>query len=282
MYRAKLEERGAWYVYDATMSNSAAAELQLRNDVAEALEQEQFVLHYQPIVRLPDRAVMGREALLRWQHPKRGLLLPSSFLDVILDSEYESPVTDWLMRRACLDAASYTDGCRKVSVNVSSLQVGRSDLPDLVSRCLAESGLDPSDLVLELTEDRLLSRPDGSELLDRLRALGVALAIDDFGTGYAGLGYLQRFSSIDIVKLDRSFVAGLGREPISEHIVRAMLELTRGCGLRLVIEGVETDRQASLLQQLGVTLAQGYLFGRPTPHDPADAVDALTASPLTG
>ena len=167
MYRAKLEERGAWYVYDATMSNSAAAELQLRNDVAEALEQEQFVLHYQPIVRLPDRAVMGREALLRWQHPKRGLLLPSAFLDVILDSEYESPVTDWVMRRACLDAASYTDGSRKVSVNVSSLQVGRSDLPEVVSRCLAESGLDPSDLVLELTEDRLLSRPDGSELLDR-------------------------------------------------------------------------------------------------------------------
>jgi diguanylate cyclase (GGDEF)-like protein/PAS domain S-box-containing protein len=277
MYRAKLEERGAWYVYDATMSNSAASELQLRNDVAQALELEEFVVHYQPIVRLPDRAVMGREALLRWQHPKRGLLQPSAFLDVILDSEYESPVTDWVMRRACLDAATQTDGCRRVSVNVSSLQVGRGDLPEVVSRCLAESGLDPTDLVLELTEDRLLSRPDGSALLDGLHALGVSLAIDDFGTGYAGLGYLQRFSSIDIVKLDRTFVAGLGREPISEHIVRAMLELTRGCGLRMVIEGVETERQASLLQQLGVTLAQGYLFGRPEPHDPAASLDALAA-----
>jgi diguanylate cyclase (GGDEF)-like protein len=271
MYRAKLEERGAWYVYDATMRTSAAAELALRNDVAQALEQGQFVLHYQPIVRLSDRRIMGREALLRWQHPKRGLLPPAEFLDVILDSEYESPVTDWVIRRACLDAASQPPGSRTVSVNVSSLQVGRSDLPDVVERCLADCGLDPSDLVLELTEDRLLSRSDGSALLEGLHALGVALAIDDFGTGYAGLGYLQRFPSIDIVKVDRSFVAGLGQDPISEHIIRAMVELTNGCRLRLVIEGVETEQQASLLQELGVTLTQGYLFGRPAPHDPLDS-----------
>lgn len=270
MYRAKLEERGAWYVYDPTMRTSAAAELQLRNDVAQAIEKQEFVLHYQPIVRLADQRVMGREALLRWQHPTRGLLAPADFLDVILDSEYESPVTDWVIRQACLDAVRQLDGCRTVSVNVSSLQVGRSDLPDVVRQCLAAAGLDPTDLVLELTEDRLLSRSDGSLLLDRLHALGVSLAIDDFGTGYAGLGYLQRFPSIDIVKVDRSFVAGLGRDPISEHIIRAMVELTNGCGLRLVIEGVETKKQATLLQQLGVTLAQGYLFGKPAPYDPTN------------
>jgi diguanylate cyclase (GGDEF)-like protein/PAS domain S-box-containing protein len=283
MYRAKLEERGAWYVYDPTMRNSAAAQLQLRNDVGVAIEEEQFVLHYQPIVHLPDRAVMGREALLRWQHPKRGLLQPAEFLDVILDSEYESPVTDWVIRRACLDAAGQRDGCRKVSVNVSSLQVGRGDLSEVITRCLAESGLHPSDLVLELTEDRLLSRPDGSELLNRLHALGLAIAIDDFGTGYAGLGYLQRFSSIDVVKLDRSFVSALGQDPISEHIISAMVELTHGCGLRLVMEGVETELQASLLQQLGVTLAQGFLFGRPAPLALADlSSNALVASRSAG
>jgi diguanylate cyclase (GGDEF)-like protein/PAS domain S-box-containing protein len=266
MYRAKIEERGAWQVYDPTMRNSAAAQLQLRNDVAAALRQEQFALHYQPIVQLEDGAVLGHEALLRWHHPRHGLLLPGQFLDVVLDSEYESPVTDWVIRKACRDAMRRPEASRKVTVNVSSVQVGRRDLPDVVSRCLKESGLPPSSLVLELTEDRLLSRPDGAQLLQRLRDLGVSLAIDDFGTGYAGLVYLQRFSSVNIVKLDRCFVADLGQNPISEHIVRSMVELARGCGLTLVTEGVETEEQASLLQQLGVTTAQGYYFGRPQPQ----------------
>lgn len=265
MYRAKTEDPGAWQVYDPTMRNSAAGQLLLRNDVAEALELEQFVLHYQPIVRLSDRAVMAHEALLRWRHPRRGLLLPAQFLDVVLDSEYESPVTDWVVRQACSAAASRPQGARKVTVNISSLQVGRRDLPDVVGRSLQASGLDPRDLVLELTEDRLLSRADGAQLLEGLHDLGVSLAIDDFGTGYAGLGYLQRFSSIDIIKLDRSFVAGLGQDPMAEHIVRAMVELARGCSLLLVTEGVETQEQANLLGQLGVDLAQGYLFGRPQP-----------------
>jgi len=266
MYRAKTEERGAWQVYDPTMRNSAVAQLELRTEVATALEQKQFVLHYQPIVRLPDRAVVGHEALLRWQHPSRGLLAPAQFLHVVLESEYESPATDWVLQQACRDAVRLPVGARKVSVNVSSLQVGRRDLPDVVRRCLADSGLDPADLVLELTEDRLLSRPDGGQLLDRLHDIGVRLAIDDFGSGYAGLGYLQRFPAIDILKLDGSFVAGLGRDSVSEHIVRATVDLARGCGLQLVTEGVETAEQAAALQELGMELAQGYLFGRPAPR----------------
>jgi len=263
MYRAKTEERGAWQVYDPTMRNSAVAQLELRTEIATALEQQQFVLHYQPIVRLPDRVVIGHEALLRWQHPRRGLLSPAQFLHVILDSEYESPVTDWVLEQACRDAVRRPAGARKVTVNVSSLQVGRRDLPDVVQRCLSDSGLDPGDLVLELTEDRLLSRSDGSQLLDRLHDIGVSLAIDDFGSGYAGLGYLQRFPAIDILKLDGSFVAGLGKDTVSKHIVRATVDLARGCGVQLVIEGVETDEQVVVLESLGVELAQGYLFGRP-------------------
>jgi diguanylate cyclase (GGDEF)-like protein/PAS domain S-box-containing protein len=268
MYRAKIEDRGGWHVYDATMSNSAAAQLRLRSDVADALEGQQFVLHYQPIVRLADGSVAAHEALLRWQHPRRGLLQPAEFLDVILDSEFESPVTDWLIRQACTDAMQRPVGLRKVSVNMSSLQIGRRDLPAFIASCLAESGLQPANLVLELTEDRLLSRTDGAERLAALRDLGVVLAIDDFGTGYAGLGYLQRFPTLDVVKLDRSFVAGLGRDPVSEHIVRSMVELARGCGLALVTEGVETAHQAALLHELGVQYAQGYLFGRPAPLAP--------------
>ncbi|MCW2584863.1 MAG: hypothetical protein JWN55_379 [Frankiales bacterium] len=265
MYRAKSEERGAWQVYDPSMSNSAVSQLELRNDVADALKNDQFVLHYQPIVQLGDCRTVGHEALLRWQHPRRGLLHPSQFLDVVLDSEYESPVTDWLLRQACADATRRPVGRRRVTVNVSSLQVGRRDLPDVVRGALQAAGLDPADLVLELTEDRLLSRSDGPQLLERLHDLGIALAIDDFGTGYAGLGYLQRFPSIGVVKMDQSFVAGLGKQPISEHLIRAMLDLTRACGLQLVTEGVETHQQAELLRELGVEYAQGYYFGGPEP-----------------
>ncbi|MCW2669275.1 MAG: domain S-box protein [Frankiales bacterium] len=264
MYRAKNVERGAWQVYDPSMSGSAVAQLELRHDVEAALREQQFVLHYQPIVRLGDRAIRGHEALLRWQHPTRGLLMPGQFLDVVLDSEYESPVTDWVLQQATWDAAHLKDQTR-VSVNVSSLQVGRRDLPRVVEAALARAGLTPDRLVLELTEDRLLSRTDGPELLGRLRAVGVSLALDDFGTGYAGLGYLQRFPALDVIKLDRAFIAGLGREPVSGHIVRSVVELARRCGLRLVTEGVETEQQAADLRELGVQFAQGYLFGHPVP-----------------
>jgi diguanylate cyclase (GGDEF)-like protein/PAS domain S-box-containing protein len=265
MYRAKSEDRGGWQVYDVTMSGSPATQLELRKDVDAALQHGQFVLHYQPIVQLSDGETVGHEALLRWQHPQRGLLQPSQFLDVILDSEYEAPVTDWLIQQACADAATRAEGRRRVSVNVSSLMVGRRDLPDVVRSALERSALDPSDLVLELTEDRLLSRSNGPELLSRLHELGISLAIDDFGTGYAGLGYLQRFPMIDVLKLDRSFVTGLGQDPISEHIVRSVQELSERCGVSLVTEGVETAEQAALLREMGVPNAQGYLFGRPQP-----------------
>jgi diguanylate cyclase (GGDEF)-like protein/PAS domain S-box-containing protein len=265
MYRAKSEERGAWQVYDASMGGSSIVELELRNDVSAALHGQQFVLHYQPIVRLADSLVVGHEALLRWQHPRRGLLHPVDFLDVILDSEYEATVTDWVVRQACKDAATRSGGPRRVSVNLSSLMAGRRDLPDVVIRALANAGLPPSGLILELTEDRLLSKSNGPELLAALRQLGVSLALDDFGTGYAGLGYLQRFPAIDILKLDRSFVCELGVDPISEHIVRAVNDLTRESGLSLVAEGVETEEQAAILRAMGVSSAQGYLFGRPAP-----------------
>ena len=265
MYQAKLEERGSWHVYDAGLRHGSAAVLQLRNDVSGALERGELRLHYQPIVRLQDRQVVGHEALLRWQHPTRGLLEPAQFLEVILDSEFESPVTDWILLQACRDAVARPSGPRRVNVNVSSLQVGRRDLPEVIARCLRSTGLDACHLVLELTEDRLLSRPDGPALLERLGKLGVGLAIDDFGTGFAGLGYLQRFPAITAVKLDRSFIADLGTDPVSEHVVSAVVQLTRSCGLGLVTEGVETPEQAGQLARLGVECAQGWLFGRPAP-----------------
>ena len=265
MYQAKLEERGSWHVYDDRLRHSSASVLELRNEVSGALERGELVLHYQPIVRLRDRQVLAHEALLRWQHPTRGLLEPEQFLEVVLDSEFEGPVTDWAILQACRDAVARPSGTQRVNVNVSSLQVGRGDLPDVIRRCLSATGLDAHHLVLELTEDRLLSRPDGPALLEGLREIGIGLSIDDFGTGFAGLGYLQRFPAITAVKLDRSFIAGLGTDPVSEHIVSAVVQLARACGIGLVTEGVETQAQADELARLGVEAAQGWLFGAPAP-----------------
>ena len=263
MYQAKTQDRGSWRVHDDSVTSSAVGQLQLRTELARALDRHELVLHYQPVVRLADREVIGYEALLRWQHPTRGLLAPGAFLDVIVDSEFETPVTDWVLLRACLDAAHRPAAQRRVSVNVTSTQFARPDLPDVVAACLSASGLAPYDLVLELTEDRLLSRSDGAELLERMRRLGVSIAIDDFGSGYAGLQYLQRFPAVDIIKLDRGFVAGVGRDKVSENIVRAVVDLVRSCALMLVVEGVETADQDEFLRGLGADAAQGYYYGRP-------------------
>lgn len=265
MYIAKNDQRGGWHIHNAPMRRSAVALLELQYDVAQALSRGQLRLHHKPTVRLADGSVVGHQAQLRWEHPRLGMLTPSQFLDVLLDSEHESAVTDWVLAQACREAATRPAGARRVAVQLSSLQVGRSDLPDVVRRALCASGLAASDLVVELTEDRLLSRPDGHAALERLRAAGVSIAIDDFGTGWAGLGHLQRFPSVNVVKLDRSFVAGLGRDAISGHIVQAVVELTARCGLTLVVEGVETEQQAELLRALGVTYAEGGLFGEPAP-----------------
>lgn len=297
MYVAKTRDRGSWYVHDPAVPGTTLALGTLRADLPAALAEQQFVLHYQPIVRLHDRTVLAHEALLRWQHPRLGLLPPAAFLDVVLDSEYEAPLTDWLIRQACRMAAGPTEatathtdtdtdelnttgvhgndvptggvratgiGC--VTVNVSSNQIGRRDLPDVIATALSATGLPADQLVLELTEDRLLSRPDGGQRLQVLRDLGVGLALDDFGSGYAGLKYLQRFTSLTTLKLDRGFTAELGRNLISPQIITSTVALARGCGLRLVVEGVETEQQASALQELGVTYAQGFLFGHPTEH----------------
>ncbi len=265
MYGAKSEGRGGWHVFDPTMGGSPASQLQLRHDVGSALLRDEFVVHYQPIVELPEGTVRGYETLLRWQHPQLGLLQPGQFLDVVLGSEHESAVTDWVISQACHDTVRRPGPRRLVTVNVSSQQICRDDLQAVVLKALADSGLDPCDLVLELTEDRLLARGDGPERIAALRALGISIALDDFGSGYAGLGYLQRFPTMDVVKLDQTFVAGLGKDGVSEHLIRAMKQFTDACGLRLVAEGVETVEQADLLRDLGIVYLQGYYFGRPEP-----------------
>jgi diguanylate cyclase (GGDEF)-like protein len=184
---AKRSGRGSWRMFDESQRSWTSDHLALRTRVGAALAHGELELHYQPIVQLSDRTTVGYEALLRWRHPDRGLLTPDAFLDVIVDSEYETPVSDWVIRQATADAAHWPDGSQPtIAVNLTVFQLARTDLPRVVAAALAASGLPPARLVVEVTEDRFLERAEGAAQLARLRELGVRIAIDDFGTGFAG------------------------------------------------------------------------------------------------
>jgi diguanylate cyclase (GGDEF)-like protein len=263
LYRAKAAGRGRWEVFDAAMREEALALLALRSELSGAADRDEFRLHYQPIVDLGSGEPIGFEALLRWEHPTRGLLAPGVFLDVLEDSDADSPVAEWVLERACSDAAAWS-GELFVSVNVSPRQLSRPELAIRVSDVLARTGLPPSRLWVEITEDRPLDTRQDVADVQRLRDLGVHVALDDFGTGYAGLTYLQRLPA-DTVKVDMVFVQRVVDDAVSRGIVTAVVGLANALGLRVVAEGVETEEQAAALREIGVTCAQGYLWGRPAP-----------------
>ena len=263
LYRAKAAGRGRWEVFDAEMRQEALAQLALRSELSGAVGRDEFRLHYQPIVELTTGRTLGYEALLRWEHPTRGLLAPAAFLDVLEDSDADSPVAEWVLERACSDAATWTDELF-VSVNVSPRQLARPELARRVSDVLSRTGLAADRLWIEVTEDRPLDAHQDVADVQRLRALGVEVALDDFGTGYAGLTYLQRLPA-DTVKIDMVFVQQVEDDAVSRGIVSAVVGLADALGLRVVAEGVETEGQAEALRELGITCAQGYLWGRPAP-----------------
>ena len=263
LYRAKAAGRGRWEMFDAQMRSAALAQLALRTELSGAVGRDEFRLHYQPIVVIETGRPLGFEALLRWEHPTRGLLSPAAFLDVMEDSDADSPVAEWVLERACSDAASW-GGDLFVSVNVSPRQLARPELASRVSNVLARTGLAPGLLWIEVTEDRPLDAHQDVADVQRLRDLGVHVALDDFGTGYAGLTYLQRLPA-DTVKIDMVFVQQVVDDAVSRGIVSAVVGLAAALGLQVVAEGVETEEQAKALQLLGVTCAQGYLWGKPLP-----------------
>ncbi|MGZ6793540.1 MAG: putative bifunctional diguanylate cyclase/phosphodiesterase, partial [Mycobacteriales bacterium] len=263
MYRAKAAGRGRWEVFDAAMRGEALAQLALRRELSDAVAAEQFRVFYQPIVELATGQPLGFEALLRWEHPTRGLLTPFAFLDVLEDSDTDSPVAEWVLERACSDAAAWSGDCF-VSVNVSPRQLARPELARRVADVLTRTGLEPDRLWIEITEDRPVDASQDVADVQRLRDLGVHVALDDFGTGYAGLTYLQRLPA-DTVKIDMVFVSRIVDDPVSRGIVAAVVGLAAALGLQVVAEGVETREQADALVQLGVSCAQGFLWARPAP-----------------
>ena len=267
MYRAKARGKACYEVFAPHMHLAAVARLELEAGLRLAVERDELVLHFQPIVDLRTGEVRSAEALVRWQHPERGLVPPVAFVPAAEETGLVLPIGRWALERACLQARRWQDrfGERapSVSVNFSARQLHHPDVVCDVSRALRRAGLEPGRLVLEMTESVLIDDvDDGLAKLGSLKELGVLLAIDDFGTGYSSLAYLQRFP-VDVLKIDRSFVDGIEGDGKRSALVRAVIDLAETFGLKTVAEGVETTAQWRRLRAMGCELGQGYRFARP-------------------
>jgi diguanylate cyclase (GGDEF)-like protein len=277
MYRAKERGPGQYELFDVSLRDRALERLSTERALRGALDAEELRLHYQPIVALDGGGIVTAEALVRWEHPERGLVLPGEFIPIAEKSALILQIGAWTLREACEQACRWRarfggQAPLPVSVNVSARQLTQADLPDLVRQVLAETGLRPGDLAIELTETALIENPTvPAASLRELKSLGVRVVLDDFGTGYSSLSHLQRFP-IDVLKIDRSFVSRLGAGGNDSAIVRAIAAMASALGITLVAEGVESAEQAAEVRALGCDFAQGYYFARP---GPAAQIDAL-------
>ena len=240
----------------------------MRADLARAITSEQFLAHYQPVVDIESRRIVGAEALIRWDHPQRGLVGPGLFIPLAEETGMISALGEWILDRACTDLAAWRADFGEpmmdftISVNLSVQQLHDDLIVTTVSDTLRRAGLPAERLVLEVTESTLITETDKIRAtMQRLRAMGSRLAVDDFGTGYSSLGYIQQFD-FDVLKIDKSFVDGL-ETGTSRQIVSAVLELARELGVRTIAEGIETEPQDAILQELGCRYGQGYLYSRP-------------------
>ncbi len=283
MYRAKSLGKARYEVFDADMRASVMARLQLETDLRHAIEGEEFRNFYQPIVDLASAEIVGFEALLRWQHPTRGLLGPDEFIPVAEETGLIRELGWWNLREACrqisewraaIDAHSHLT----ISVNLSAKQFLQPNLVEDIRKLLRELALPPEALKLEITESTVMADPSGAvEMLQQIKSLGIRLAIDDFGTGYSSLSYLHRFP-LDTLKIDRSFISGMGEDGEGMEIARTILPMANNLRLDVVAEGVETIQQVAMLKKLHCKFGQGFYFSKPLS---AEGTEALLAGGLT-
>jgi diguanylate cyclase (GGDEF)-like protein/PAS domain S-box-containing protein len=279
MYRAKSAGKACCEVFDSAMQADAVKRLQLETDLRMALDQDEFRVHYQPLVALESGQIMGFEALTRWQRPQ-GTVMPGEFIQVADEIGIILPINRRLLREACdqlrhWQALFPSDPALTISANITAKQFEQADLASQIGEILRETGIDPRCIDLEITENVAMADAEHSAtVLSGLKALGVRLSIDDFGTGYSSLSRLKQFP-VDTLKIDRTFVFGLGRDPDADEIVRTIVMLAHTLGMGVIAEGIEEEPQMAMLREMGCQIGQGYLFSRPVD---AGAIERLLAS----
>jgi diguanylate cyclase (GGDEF)-like protein len=290
MYRAKENGKARYELFDKTLHTRAVSLLRLENDLRRAIERKEFRVYYQPIVHLGTGKLHGFEALVRWQHPERGLVLPADFIPVAEETGLISPIGMWVLEESCQQMRRWhqqtlSNRLLALSVNLSGRQLSQPDLIEKVAAVLQKTGLDPRSLKLEITESEVMENAEAAAVkLQQLRSLGPQLGIDDFGTGYSSLSYLHRFP-LNTLKIDRSFVNRIEQGGENLEIVRTIVTLARNLGMEAVAEGVETEGQLAQLCKLGCEYGQGYLFAHPLDCQTAEGLIrrgrlAATTGPL--
>ena len=273
MYQAKTTGRACWVLYEPTMRAAALERLQLEGDLTRAVVDQQLRLVYQPVVELATERVVGFEALIRWDHPELGQIMPDRFIPIAEQNGAIIPIGRWVLQTACRTAVGWIERHEPtltMAVNLSGRQLASDGIVDDVRTALADAGLEPASLVLEMTETALIEDPErAAAKLRDLRDLGVRLAIDDFGTGYSSLSYLQQFP-VDILKIDRSFISRITDRHQVPAIMRGLLDFSRTMQLETIAEGIESVAQLDQLRDQHCQLGQGYLFSRPLPADEAE------------
>jgi len=255
--------------FDSALQLRATEHLAVEHALWSALQEGQLRVYYQPLLDIPSGRYVGTEALVRWRHPQRGVMTPADFVPIAEETGQIADIDRFVLERACRQAAAWAAAghALRMSVNVAAGQLVDPDFHRFVGRVLADTGLSPAQLCLEITESSLMRQAaHGAEHLAGLKRLGVALSIDDFGTGYSSLSYLHHLP-VDELKIDRSFISGLGRDPRDRHLVEAIVGMAHALGLEVLAEGVESEQQLQTLAALGCTRAQGYLFSRPQPPE---------------
>jgi len=279
MYRAKWDGKNRYAVFETGMQDMAQQRMELEIDLREALEQEQFFLAYQPTLDLSDMTPTGVEALIRWRHPKRGIVQPDAFIPLLEETGLITQVGAWVLKEACRQGAAWhADGFRiAMAVNVSGRQLDSDQLVLDIESALHESGLEPSALTLEITETTLMRNvEDTVRRLTAIKHLGVRIAIDDFGTGYSSLAHLQQFP-VDALKIDRSFISGLRDNKEGETLIRTLVQLGKALSIKTFAEGIEQQQELSVLREEACDNGQGFLLARPLDASATEAFFQSTA-----